>query len=468
MRFIRSTITKTGLQIVNKKTVPLKFIVSALIAVILIAPLYQLSNASADWQPVIQVVSPTSSSLHKGSMTLSFTVTGLSPNQYEPFWAVGNGTWNRMTTANELSSSQVDTSDWNWNANGSYDISFIALKKSDWQPIILKKTITMSDPVLTSPVNVGVSMSPQPSPPTNPATPANTLATVSNETLYRDPTSDVQAQAKAWVQAHPSDSVAMNKLISEPLANWYGGWNKDIQKDTNRYVSDASAAGQVPVLVAYNIPHRDCGSYSAGGLSDAQAYASWITQFADGVGHRNAIVLLEPDALAGMDCLSPSDQVERVGMLHEAVMTLKSLTNAKVYLDAGHPDWQSTSVMANRLTQAGIDQADGFSLNISNFINTDNNIIYGTELSAKINNAHFVVDTSRNGNGAAPNGEWCNPSGVKIGNAPTLTTGHELVDAYLWVKSPGESDGSCGEQQAGTNAPPAGEWWPQYALSLLN
>jgi endoglucanase len=38
--------------------------------------------------------------------------------------------------------------------------------------------------------------------------------------------------------------------------------------------------------------------------------------------------------------------------------------------------------------------------------------------------------------------------------------GHEPVDAYLWIKRPGESDGSC------HGGPPAGAWWPDYALGL--
>jgi endoglucanase len=35
------------------------------------------------------------------------------------------------------------------------------------------------------------------------------------------------------------------------------------------------------------------------------------------------------------------------------------------------------------------------------------------------------------------------------------------VDAYLWVKRPGESDGACGN-----GAPKVGVWWPDYALDL--
>jgi endoglucanase len=76
---------------------------------------------------------------------------------------------------------------------------------------------------------------------------------------------------------------------------------------------------------------------------------------------------------------------------------------------------------------------------------------------------HFVVDTSRNGTGtlntapypAAPynqpasviagltSGEWCNPFGAGLGLRPTANTGTPLLDADLWVKIPGQSDGSC-------------------------
>lgn len=76
---------------------------------------------------------------------------------------------------------------------------------------------------------------------------------------------------------------------------------------------------------------------------------------------------------------------------------------------------------------------------------------------------HFIVDTSRNGRGtlntapyaAAPynqpasvigtlaSGNWCNPPGAGVGLRPSANTGVALLDAYLWVKVPGESDGQC-------------------------
>ncbi len=90
---------------------------------------------------------------------------------------------------------------------------------------------------------------------------------------------------------------------------------------------------------------------------------------------------------------------------------------------------------------------------------TSDETVYGANVSQLLGGKHFVVDTSRNGNGS--NGEWCNPTGRAIGQTPTNQTGNALVDALLWVKTPGESDGTC------NGGPSAGVWWPDYALSLV-
>jgi endoglucanase len=215
------------------------------------------------------------------------------------------------------------------------------------------------------------------------------------------------------------------------------------------------------VLVAYNIPDRDCGGYSAGGATSAQAYAQWIQSFAAGIGSKRAIVILEPDALADIGCLSPSDQSARLGMLSSAVQTLKSLGNTSVYIDAGNPNWIPAATMAQSLKGADISAADGFAVNVSNFYSTSADEQYGNALSALVGGKHYVIDTSRNGDGPDASDDWCNPSGRALGAAPTSNTGSSLVDYFLWIKPPGESDGTC------NGGPSAGTFWPQYALGLL-
>jgi endoglucanase len=114
--------------------------------------------------------------------------------------------------------------------------------------------------------------------------------------------------------------------------------------------------------------------------------------------------------------------------------------------------------MSKRLKEAAITMADGFSLNVSNFVATKENLKYGRELSQKLGGAHFVIDTGRSGSGT--NGQWCNPQGRSLGEAPTLNTGEKNVDAFLWIKPPGESDGNC------NGGPSAGTFWADYALGL--
>ena len=116
--------------------------------------------------------------------------------------------------------------------------------------------------------------------------------------------------------------------------------------------------------------------------------------------------------------------------------------------------------MASRLTSAGIAMAQGFSLNISNFLFTSDNVSYGAQISSLVGGRHFVVDTGRNGLGPTSDDQWCNPAGRALGVRPTTATGNALVDAFLWIKSPGESDGAC------NGAPASGAWMPEYALGL--
>lgn len=264
----------------------------------------------------------------------------------------------------------------------------------------------------------------------------------SGVSLYVDPDSNAKSNPD------------LLQISSQATAKWFGDWSGDIESATSDYVSTVTKTGALPVMVIYNIPGRDCGNYSSGGSSDSSNYQNWIKNFANGVGNREAVVILEPDALP-LDCLYKNSET----LLFDAVTTLKSKTGISVYIDAGHPNWNSASEMASRLKLANIANADGFSLNVSNFYTTEENIKYGEEISALVGDKHFIIDTGRNGSGWK--GEWCNPSGMSLGENPTISTGHDLVDAYLWIKPPGESDGNC------NGGPSAGSWWLEYALDLI-
>ena len=277
--------------------------------------------------------------------------------------------------------------------------------------------------------------------------------------LYVDPGSPARRQADAWARSRPRDAALMRLIADQPQAIWLGDWVRDIRGEVDRRVSAITGAGALPVFVVYNIPHRDCGLYSAGGARSGDDYRRWILGFARGLNNRAAVVILEPDALPSLDCLPVRFQDERYVLLREAVQVLRG-AGAAVYVDAGNANWKQPPVMAERLRRAGIELATGFSLNVSNFHGLDVNLSYGDRLSRLVGGKHFVIDTSRNGRGAQVEREWCNAPNQALGRAPTTRTGHALADAYLWVKTPGQSDGTC------NGGPRAGEWWAAYALEL--
>jgi endoglucanase len=365
------------------------------------------------------------------------------------------------------------------------------------------------------------------------------------------------------------DALLLARMVTTPQAVWLTS-GTPAQAQTQVQATMAAAARQraVPTLVAYDIPGRDCAQFSAGGALDEASYDAWIDGFAAGLGNSRAIVILEPDALGLLpsNCglsttVYPFTDAQRYSELNHAVTALETDPNVSVYLDGTHSAWQSVGTISQRLITAGVQQAQGVFVNVSNYQPTPELIDYGTWISECIaivtdptnplfNNpsacgsqyfpatqsdfstwglttqwyaqhmgnakatTRFVIDTSRNGNGpnpmtkfaAAPfnqpatvisalaTGSWCNPPDSGLGLRPTARTGTPLLDAYLWVKTPGQSDGQCdaaGGVRAwdyslytqpswptdpaaqrlfdplwGTNDPAAGAWFPQQARQL--
>ncbi len=346
--------------------------------------------------------------------------------------------------------------------------------------------------------------------------------------------------------------------------------NLDVARTIRRTLFLARWQRSVPVFVAYNIPGRDCSQYSAGGAPSDAAYQSWINAISGALGDAKAVVILEPDALANLPgyCgaayassfpnITDSTRIQDVAY---GVTTLEQDPDISLYLDAGNSAWQTTGNIAEALVAAGVQQAQGFVLNVSNYQYAANSVYYGTwvseciayatqlggatqaqaqgyaaTLDAADNNpsgafancpnqywnggpannwsgtamdrygvwsesasdpalntagidsrfasmlgnvvpsTHFVIDTSRDGTGpnsmqgyaAAPydqpasvisalaTGNWCNPPGAGLGTRPTADTAavansldsylpaaSPLLDAYLWIKTPGQSDGQC-------------------------
>nr|WP_151774976.1 glycoside hydrolase family 6 protein [Streptomyces abyssomicinicus] len=311
---------------------------------------------------------------------------------------------------------------------------------------------------------IGATSSPRPESTGGPGSGPRAATPAPDGRLYRHPDS----QVGEWVRGNPDDprqAVIDSRIASRPAAVWFA--DPDASTVTARVravTSRAAGQGQVPVLVAYTIPQRDCGQYSAGGAVDLDAYDRWIDRFATGIGTGRVIVILEPDSVAQAYCLSEEDRRARFASLARAGRVIKRVApGARVYHDAGHSGWHAARKQAGLLREAGAaspESSDGVFSNVSNFRRTRDEARYVREVLAAMDapaSHGAVIDTSRNGNGPPPQGKWCDPPGRKVGRAPALAPGEARVDAYLWVKLPGESDGCRGE---------AGAFSPSYAYEL--
>ncbi|MFF5368170.1 glycoside hydrolase family 6 protein [Streptomyces sp. NPDC013187] len=269
--------------------------------------------------------------------------------------------------------------------------------------------------------------------------------------LYRHPDS----QVLEWVRSHSGDprhAVIASRIARQPAAVWFADHSpQTVTARVAAVTSGGDALGRVPVVVPYAIPGRDCGGHSQGGAPDLNAYDAWIDRFAAGLGSGEVIVVLEPDSVAQAECLSAGERADRFTSLARAGRVLKAANpRARVYFDAGHSGWNAPGKQAAWLRQAGAaspESSDGIFSNVSNFHTTADEVAYDRRVLDALGgpaSLGAVIDTSRNGNGAPADGEWCDPAGRGLGRAPTLSTGESRIDAYRWVKLPGESDGCKG------------------------
>src|SRR5262245_59453283 len=103
-----------------------------------------------------------------------------------------------------------------------------------------------------------------------------------------------------------ADAALIRSMIDTPQAVWFtGGTPHKVRHEVKNTVSLAHAKRSVPVLVAYNLPFRDCSQFSAGGAADLPSYLAWIDGFAAGIGDSKAIVILEPDGLGIIPWYNP-------------------------------------------------------------------------------------------------------------------------------------------------------------------
>ncbi|KAI5811582.1 cellobiohydrolase [Peziza echinospora] len=278
---------------------------------------------------------------------------------------------------------------------------------------------------------------------------------------------------------------------------------------------------QLVELVVYNLPERDCSAKSSAGelfLNDGGAakYKDFINKVKAALTTKEAkelsfALVLEPDSLGNLvtnmaveKCAGAADAYKQ-GLAY-AISTLQ-LPNAALYIDAAHGGWLgwdgnlplSAELYAEVLSlTTGNATIRGFATNVSNYnaykastreaftewSNSWDEYHYVQSLTPHLiaNNvpANFIVDVGRSGKLAVRStwGNWCNIKNAGFGPLPTTNTELANVDALVWVKPGGESDGTsdptaqrydemCGGPDAHIPAPEAGHWFDEYVVNLV-
>lgn len=342
--------------------------------------------------------------------------------------------------------------------------------------------------------------------------------------LYSSP--DYAASIAKSIAARPELADKLRKLQGINTALWLDTTAR--VADLPAYLSSVRAAARqanqpvVATIVVYNLPERDCNANASNGeLSIDQ---DGVNKYHDYIDRIAAVVtaypdvrlamIVEPDSLANMATNLGTPKCAKARGAYETgiAYAIRQLAraNTALYLDTAHGGWlgwpDNRRKMAEEvklvLDQAGgVDKIRGFAANVANYSplevppgvyprwydssNPAKDELTFVKLMAEayasvgINNPAFVIDTSRNGviDSRGVWGSWCNIAKAGLGERPAISP-RPGIDAYLWIKPPGESDGTSNNQaprfdancvngDAMPGAPEAGQWFEEHIVSLV-
>ncbi|PLB43943.1 1,4-beta-D-glucan cellobiohydrolase C [Aspergillus steynii IBT 23096] len=291
-------------------------------------------------------------------------------------------------------------------------------------------------------------------------------------------------------------------------------------EDIKSQNDDGASPPVAGIFVVYDLPDRDCaalasnGEYAIddGGVEKYKAYIDAIREHVEEYSDTQIILVIEPDSLANLvtnlDVPKCANAKDAYLECTNYAITQLNLPNVAMYLDAGHAGWlgwpanigpaaelyasvykNASSPDALRGLATNVANYNAFSINSCPSYTSENEICdeksyinnFAPQLASAGFDAHFIVDTGRNGNqptGQNEWGDWCNIKNTGFGARPTTDTGDELVDAFVWIKPGGESDGTsdssadrydatCGLDAALQPAPEAGTWFQAYFEQLV-
>lgn len=248
--------------------------------------------------------------------------------------------------------------------------------------------------------------------------------------------------------------------------------------------------------------------------------------------------ILEPDALALIttntntpQCGSSTQSAYRQGIKYAVEKLHAACPRSALYIDAAKGSWlgwkASTDKFVSLVVSMGITNLiRGFAINVSGheglgttcpsfgvcnsnrletsccrddycgLLSSSNagfncatyaqSLVHSAKMASQPFNPRIVIDTSRNGvpRSRSDCANWCNIRNAGVGEYPSANTlDRNLIDSYLWIKLPGESDGctrdapegmtcsrpsaECESVDSFARAPEAGAWFPEAVTAMM-
>jgi len=312
---------------------------------------------------------------------------------------------------------------------------------------------------------------------------------------------------------------------------------------------DCHAKASNGEICCYYNADKTC-NYDQGG-DCSQGIQEYQTQYIDPIAsvlkkypNQPIVLIIEPDSLPNLATNqgdphcgnSATTKAYKTGIPYAVKTLANACPGCTIYVDAAHGGWlgwlNNVQQFANLIAQLNIQNfIRGFSTNVANYqplgvqcpstqwcLNNQHqndpccydpcklesewnpanneqnyvqllNITFRSVISGF--SPKFIIDTGRNGvpNMRSDCANWCNIRGAGIGHLPTSKTSNpDIIDAYYWLKTPGESDGctrtlpdgtqckrydsmcgsadSIGSRSGEPRAPVAGHWF-DYQIKQL-
>jgi cellulose 1,4-beta-cellobiosidase len=352
-------------------------------------------------------------------------------------------------------------------------------------------------------------------------------------------------QVDSSIKLVPRIKEASEVVKKQPTAIWLDNIANIARIAPNMQRAAELATASQPVViqfVVYNLPGRDCNAFASNGELPSGSINVYKTRYIDVIKGELAkyanpnvrvVLVLEPDSLPNMatNLGNPRCQTAEPEYYEGIAYAMAELTmpNTYMYLDTAHGGWlgwddnlAKITTIYRRVMDIALNKnpnvkLNGFATNVSNLSPFDakttapakeatlENVngelrfqfnacidedIFTRKLAERFAvvglPTRFIVDTSRNGQAGIRTrwGSWCNVKGSGIGSLPQVDP-TPLLDAFVWIKPPGESDGIAGPQgvprldpfcdpttyqgiDALAGAPQAGQWFHSQFVMLVD